>query len=272
MAFLQRNLDHLRKNNMPEINKCLISQGFGLNGNPSYAAAGQLGHTGIDEVCGYGTPVYALKKGWVYKILDANHPAMDGSGYWGVFMISEEDGQFCEWQVGHLSKILCNVGDRVEPWTVIGEEGNRGTVYTGGIQITKAMQDAGDQRASHRHWNKKILYRRDPIERENTGGQYVTAFSTERFPDAYQDENKYFYQVKDFRNGYNGSVDCMIDLDKGYAAINKHNIEIAEPTPEEKKIVEEGIKTVTWAMKYPVLWGMALNILKGLSALLGRKR
>lgn len=252
---------------MPEINKCLISQGFGQNANPLYAGAGQKGHTGVDEVCGYGTPVHALKKGLVYKIIDDIRPAADGSGYWGVFIISEENGVVCEWQVGHLSKILCKIGDVVEPWTIIGEEGNRGGVYSGGIQITKAMQDAGDKRGSHRHWNKKILKKKTYAQRDTEGGQYLTAV-TSMF-DAFQDSNGFFYQVQDFRNGYNGSVDCALDIDAGYKAINEHN---AEPTPEEIKVIEDGIKVVTWAMKYPSLYAFCMKVLQGLLAILGRKR
>ncbi len=252
---------------MDEVKKCFISQGFGQNANPLYAQAGQAGHTGVDEVCGYGTPVYALKKGTVYKILDADRPAADGSGYWGVFIIGDGP-ELCEWQVGHLSKILCKVGDQVEPWTVIGEEGNRGGVYAGGIQITKAMQDAGDRRGSHRHWNKKKLQRKTEAQRDVEGGQYLTVYNPV-MPEVYQDSSGFYYQVPDYRNGYNGSVDCATDLDAGYAAINKHRL---EPTPEEIKVVEEGIKVVTWAMKYPALYSFAMNILKGLAALLGRKR
>src|SRR5205085_1818435 len=156
------------------INKCAISQGFGANANPLYVGQGLKGHTGDDEVCGYGTPIYALKHGLVYKILDNLHPANDGSGYWAVFIISPyKDGKYCEWQVGHMSKILCQVGDIVEPWTIIAEEGNHGDVYFNGQKITKDMQDAGDKRGSHRHWNKKILVRQTLSERENDGGMHL---------------------------------------------------------------------------------------------------
>lgn len=269
MAFLLQSLFHLTQNKMPEINKCFISQGFAQNANPLYASAGQKGHTGVDEVCGYGTPVYALKKGWVYKILDDKRPALDGSGYWGVFIISE-DGGLCEWQVGHLSKILCKVGDQVEPWTIIGEEGNKGGVYAGGIQITKEMQDAGDRRGSHRHWNKKLLKKRTYEQRDVEGGQYLTVFSpsTPTLPDALQDGAGFFYQVQDYKNGYNGSVDCLTDIDAGYKAINEHNNQVS---PEVEKVVTDGIKVVTWAMKYPALYGFAMKILQGLAALIGKR-
>lgn len=255
---------------MTQVNKCLISQGFGLNGNPSYAAAGQTGHTGVDEVCGYGTPVYALKKGRVYKILDDRHPAGDGSGYWAVFIIAEgADGQWCEWQIGHLSKILCKDGDLVEPWTVIGEEGNHGKVYTGDIEITKAMQDAGDHRASHRHWNKKILKRQTFNQREEDGGVHLTTYGWE----AYRDPQGCYYQVQNYYNGYNGSVDPAGDLDIGYAAINAHlNPPEPELTPVEEKMVEDGIKVAQAAVKFPWLRALAMKILQGLASFLSTKK
>lgn len=252
---------------MSDIKKCFISQGFGENANVSYEGAGFKGHTGVDEVCGYGTPVYALKKGWVYKILDDKHPAGDGSGYWAVFIISQDaSGEWCEWQIGHLSKILCNEGDQVEPWTIIGEEGNHGTVFSGGIQITKAMQDAGDHRASHRHWNKKILKRQTFNQREDDGGVHLTTYGFE----AYRDPQFFFYQVQNPNNGYNGSVNPAADIDLGYAAVNDHlNTQL---TPEEEKTVEDGIKVAQAAVKYPWLRALALKILQGLADFLSKKK
>lgn len=211
----------------PEVKKCGIAQVFGANANPLYAGQGFKGHTGVDEACGYGTDIYALKHGVVYKIIDADHPANDGSGYWAIFIISPDvDGKYCEWQIGHVSKIFCKVGDVVEPWTIVGQEGNHGSVYYGSTLITKAMQDAGDHRGAHRHWNKKILVRQTLNERENNGGMHLTSYTGD-----YKDADGYFYQVQDFRNGYNGSVDPMPDLDAGYKAVNDHFKGVTPPAP-----------------------------------------
>lgn len=215
---------------------CTRSQGFGLNMNPLYAKAGQKGHTGVDDTCGYGSKIYALKKGIVYKIIDDKHPAQDGSGYWGVFMISQEsDGRFCEWQIGHCSKIYVKVGDVVNPWDFIGEEGNRGGVYYGGIQITKAMQDAGDRRGAHRHYNKKFLKPMTEVERDTFRGAFLTDFSTQFPPIIHRDDQDRVYGVIDTYNGYNGSVDCAKDIDDGRKLVDAHFAQpavIATTTPE----------------------------------------
>ena len=248
-------------------NKCAIAQVFGANANPMYAAAGQKGHTGVDEHCGYGSEIYALKRGWVYKILDKDHPANDGSGYWGVFIIAQEsDGTFSEWQVGHCSKIFCAVGDPVEPWTLIAEEGNRGGVYEGNVQITKVMQDAGDHRGSHRHWNKKPLRRQTEVQRDAEGGMHLTNWGPSG--QVYEDKQGFVYQVLNYKNGYNGSVDPMKDIDDGYAAINNRGQEL---TTEESKVVEDGIRVAGEALKTPSKWEAALGLLRTLSEYLKAK-
>ena len=194
---------------------CKRTQGFAQNLNPLYALAGQRGHTGVDDTCGYGSKVYSLKHGRVYKILDANRPARDGSGYWAIFLICQEpDGRYFEWQIGHMSKFYVNVGDVVEPWQFLGEEGNRGGVYQGGIQITRGMQDAGDTRGSHRHYNKKYLTRIHESQYDTAQGQFLTAYNPLTV-EAYKDSENYLYIVDNHRNGYNGSVDCAKDVDEG---------------------------------------------------------
>ncbi len=230
---------------------CKRTQGFGDNANPLYAGAGQKGHTGVDDTCGYGSKVYSLKKGFVYKILDREHPAKDGSGYWGVFMISEENGQYFEWQIGHLSKIYCRVGDVVNPWDFIGEEGNRGGVYAGSVLITPAMQEAGDKRGSHRHYNKKLLTRVHESQFENKTGQWLTAYS--ETVALYKDSENYLYSVNDFRNGYNGSVDCAKDIEEGRKNVEAHFATPPQHTPEVLEILKKNLKQQILDLMYELL-------------------
>lgn len=221
------------------MSKCTRTQPFGANSNPIYLSSGMKGHTGVDDSCGYGSKVYALKKGVVYKILDREHPARDGSGYWCVFMISEENGKFVEWQIGHLSKIYCKVGDIVEPWDFIGEEGNRGRVFSGNIQITKAMQDAGDKRGAHRHYNKKYLTQ----TKEIGNNIYLTQWTPDGvMPIVYTDTAGFHYIVDNANNGYSGSVDCGKDIDDGRKLVEQHSTPplvppvISKPDPTTKQL------------------------------------
>lgn len=208
------------------MSKCTRSQGFGLNLVNFYAQAGQTGHTGVDDSCGYGSKIYALKEAIVYKILDDQHPANDGSGYWGIFMIAKEpDGRLTEWQIGHCSKIYVKPGDIVKPWDIIGEEGNKGRVAQDGVEITKAMQDAGDRRGSHRHYNKKYLVKLTEEARDVHRGQILTVFSKNWPPEFYRDEEGYTYGVVDYYNGYNGGVDCAADIDNGRKLVEMHSEE-----------------------------------------------
>lgn len=216
---------------------CKTTQGFGGNANPTYASEGQKGHTGVDSTCGYGSKVYSLKNGTVYKILNKEHPARDGSGYYGVFMICREpDGRYFEWQIGHLSKIYCKIGDKVNAWDFIGEEGNRGIVYSGGVQITKAMQDAGDKRGSHRHYNKKYLARLPEV----TNRPYLTMFTPISQPPAlYRDPEGFYYATEGVNNGYGGSVDCAKDIEDGRKFVEQH---LATPPSTPLPMLEKSEK------------------------------
>ncbi len=217
---------------------CKTTQGFGANANSAYANSGMKGHSGVDETCGYGSKIYALKKGVVYKILDKTHPARDGSGYWGVFIISQEkNGRFSEWSIGHLSKIYVKVGDVVNPWDFIGEEGNRGKVFFNGIEITRSMQDAGDTRGSHRHYNKKILTKLMSI----VNRVYLTEWTAPAVqPIIYKDKEGCFYAVDNAENGYSGSVDCAIDIADGRKDVENYFAVSPTPLPMVEKPVSTG--------------------------------
>lgn len=181
---------------------CRETQGFGQNANSSYAGYGFKGHTGYDESCGYGSTIVAYKTGIVYKIIDDQHPANDGSGYWAVCMLVWENGEWSEWQYGHCSEILVKEGQWVLAGDDIAKEGNRGRVFAGGREITLAMQKAGDKRGSHRHIQKRPVERVDSNE---SRGQYLTAWSP-GIPSAYRDVEGFYYKVKYPNNGYAGCV------------------------------------------------------------------
>lgn len=242
------------------MNKGTITQGFGQNKNAIFYQS--CGHTGVDEVQGYGSPICALKYGHVYKILDNMRPANDGSGYWGIFIIAKEkDGSYSEWQIGHPSKILCKVGDKVEPWTVVGEEGNRGQVFSGGRVITKAEQDAGVKDGSHRHWNKKKLIRRSAFEHDRLPGPFLTQFGPVMAH--YRDEEGYYYEIVDARNSCNGSVDPMKDLDEGYKVVS-------ERFKAEIKVLQTSLEVASKAAQYPLLAGPVQGLINMVVAALKR--
>ena len=71
--------------------QCKITQPFGANALTTYAQGGLKGHTGIDNSCGYGTPIYSYYDNeYVYKVLTKENPANDGSGFTGVFTLVEQ--------------------------------------------------------------------------------------------------------------------------------------------------------------------------------------
>jgi hypothetical protein len=182
--------------------QCTEGQPFGGNYNESYAASGLKGHTGQDWGCGFGTPIHTPFAGLVYKVLTKENPSSDGSGFTGVFMLVDNGLESFEWLVGHCDPTV-KVGDQVNVGDVIGTEANHGTVFAGNIQITLAMQAAGDQRGHHRHEQKRPY-----MKTKSLSG---VALSIEG-GGMYRDADGFYYQVFDYKNGFNGCVDPSLPV------------------------------------------------------------
>ena len=179
---------------------CIITQGFGENANAAYKGAGLKGHSGIDENCGWGTPIYPIVRMYVYKVLDGVvQKSYDGSGFTGVFGV-DADGN--EWLYGHCDT-AASEGSWYETTDIIGYEANHGPVYEGGVEITLAEQKAGDQRGHHRHVQKR------PCDLVAA----LVGVPLYRYGWVPLILNGKYYQVKDYNNGYNGCVDFTIPPD-----------------------------------------------------------
>lgn len=184
---------------LPQIGTgCVEGQGFGQNANPSYHTDGLIGHTGIDVACGYGSPIQALCDGYVYSLFPIDHPASDG--YTAVFTLVTTPLETFEFSYGHVSEIDCSIGQSVRAGQVIAKEGNHGTVYSGNILITLAMQAAGDQRGHHRHYQKRPVIKTSLIRGE--------VLQDAKGP--YNDGS--YYQIYDYDNGFNGCIDWTLPL------------------------------------------------------------
>ena len=180
---------------------CTTTQGFGENANPFYKGDGLKGHTGIDIVCGSYSSIQPKMRFYVYKVLNGTTQiASDGSGFTGVFGIDEENN---EWLYGHCIPIA-EEGRWYETWETIGYESNKGRVYSGGIEITKSMQDAGDTRGHHRHIQKRECEKVSELTKiplYKYGGEPL------------QIDGKYI-QIIDYNNGFNGCVDWSKDAER----------------------------------------------------------
>lgn len=171
---------------------CVEGQKFGENLNGSYVAGGLKGHSGLDFSCGFGSPIISPFDGYVYKVLTPKRPASDG--FTGVFMLVDNGIESFEWLVGHCDPTVAP-GMNIKKGDVLGTEANHGTVYSGNIRITLAMQAAGDQRGHHRHDQKRPYMRT----------KNLTGVSLSIEDGMYYDG--YYYQVWDYYNGYNGCID-----------------------------------------------------------------
>lgn len=189
-------------NALPELlsQGCLEGQGFSQNFNPSYHAGGLLGHTGIDVDCGWASPIASLTNGLVYSTHPVNQPANDG--YTAVFVITQTPLETFEFSYGHVSEIDCQIGQQVKTGDIIAKEGNHGTVYVGNRLITLAEQAAGDHDGHHRHYQKRPVFKTKRLQ--DVGLQDAQG--------TYRDQEGFYYEVYDYKNGFNGCVDWSLPL------------------------------------------------------------
>lgn len=182
---------------------CVVGQGFGANANPLYASDQLLGHPGVDDSCGWGTPVKAPYPGRVLKVLTPEHPANDGSGYTAVAWLVDDGIECFEWTEGHLTPSV-TAGIDLHRGDIIGTEANHGQVYSGNIPITLAMQKAGDQRGHHRHSQKRPVM---AVRSTTPSGTYLTSQNASPYYDG-----TFYYQVVSPRNGYAGCISPLAPL------------------------------------------------------------
>lgn len=182
------------------MNQCTEGQPFAKNYNPSYALGGLIGHTGIDEGCGYGTPIFSVHDGFVYKVLTPANPANDGSGFTGVFMIVDDGLECFEWLVGHCDPQITE-SSYVAKGTQIGTEANHGEVYSGNMRITLAMQKAGNHEGAHRHYQKRPVM---PVAKTDGAHSYLSGSA--QSPYRYGGD---YFQIFNYNNGFNGCTNPM---------------------------------------------------------------
>lgn len=179
-------------------NTCIEAQRFAGNSVSYYKDHGLTGHTGIDVVCGYGHEILSPYDGYVYKVMTQEHPAWDGSGYTAVCMIVDDGVELFEYQAGHCNPTVTE-GTYVKKGDVIGTEANHGLVWSVGVQITYAMQKAGDTRGSHTHHQKRPV-----IKVKKNNGYLLTVYNT---GDPFKDKEGYSYEY-----GYDALLGCVDPL------------------------------------------------------------
>lgn len=183
---------------------CFQGQPFGENYNDAYKKSGLAGHTGEDWSCGWHSPIYSEYDGIVYKVLDKDHPANDGSGFTGVFMIVDNGIECFEWLEGHCDPAVA-VGQAVKRGDLLGYEANHGMVFSGNVQITLDMQAAGDQRGHHRHVQKRPV---KPVKKYEW--PCLSAGSDQN--GSYLSPEGFYYRYWDPQNGFNGCVDPSLPV------------------------------------------------------------
>jgi len=198
----------------PDPLQCPIGQGFGQNFNESYR--GIKGHPAWDESCGYGSNIESYVDGWVYGVREPNKDKPND--YSSINMICETKTEIFEFVIGHVSEIDVKVNTRVSKGQVIGKEGNFGTVYSGNILVSESSKKRGSTRGSHRHVQKRPLYRVTEI---SPFRMYL--HTTEGI---YKDRLGFYYEYVFPHKDYAGCTDWTAPLFKKTLSIGSTGYEV----------------------------------------------
>jgi Putative peptidoglycan binding domain len=109
-----------------------------------------------------------------------------------------------EFQIGHVSEIDVVIGQTVKKGDIIGKEGNHGPVFSGLTPITLAMQKAGDHRGSHRHLQKRPVYK---VRTTSVDKEYLQPHGG-----PYRSADGFYFEYVSPKNGYDSCVDWTLPL------------------------------------------------------------
>lgn len=213
-----------------------ISQGFGKNFNHFYAAQGLKGHTGIDFVVPYDTPIPSAVDAYCYSILNKGNPNL--ARYRGVFTIVDESDFSYEVSYGHCNKMFAEVGNVYETGKALATIGNSGDVFSFGKEVSTAEKQAGSKKGAHLHFQVRKLKR---VPMTNAGKQYILD-SKGLFS-----RNGMLYEVVDYNNGYHGCIDPAQLFGDDLSASDKIAILAAES--QASGDTEKGrMSTILWKL------------------------
>jgi murein DD-endopeptidase MepM/ murein hydrolase activator NlpD len=191
--------------------KFVKTQGFGQNATSTYKASGLLGHTGLDTSAGFSAKIYACIGGYVHEVSNKENPNPERGR--AVKVLYEESGVCYEIGYHHLDHIEVEEGQIIKTGDFIGTEGNTGNVYSSGQYVTKEMRLNGSKAGAHLHLEIKLLKK---VEKKESGKTYLkNGVKVDGF----------YYEVVEFKNGYNGCIDPeQFFIDKGPKEIKVNKI------------------------------------------------
>jgi murein DD-endopeptidase MepM/ murein hydrolase activator NlpD len=184
----------------------IMTQGFGANATSIYRSDGLLGHTAQDWSEAWEAPIYASCDAYVYSVGNKDNPIP--SAYRAVYTIVDDAGVSYEVSYGHCSDMYAKVGQYVKQGDVIATEGNFGSVFSNGVEVTNAMRLAGSQAGHHVHWQVRLL-KKIPKKEWSVKNNYL------RDQNGKVERDGCYYEIPDYENGFHGCIDPEPFIVKG---------------------------------------------------------
>ena len=208
----------------------ILTQGFYENANDWYVTHGMIGHGGYDYVTYYDDKVLFAEDGYVYKIVNKD---ADLSKFRAVFQLVElENDYILELCYGHANKIYCSNG-YYECGMDCMSEGNTGDVWSGGGKVSVEAREKGSKAGTHLHLQGRICKK---VKDYSSGFYYLS--SQEDETKAYKDDDKYFYRICDYNNGFNGCVPLTFSRYAGDSTIYRKIIELMKQVVKTLKLMQ----------------------------------
>lgn len=178
-----------------------VTQRFGENKNNSYSASGLLGHTGIDVVAPYDTPIYSAVVAPIFRYINFGAPVR---AYRALYQVVDFPDRSLEISYGHCNRKLDGTGTDTSPICTMG---NSGDVYSDGVYVNPEVRDKPPHPGTHLHFQVRELvkdgsYNMSAPDQNGKARQYIYHSDGTPFM-----RNGFFYRITDYWNGYNGCID-----------------------------------------------------------------
>jgi len=178
-----------------------ITQGFGLNLTGAYNAIGLKGHTGIDVIAPYDTPIIPAVLAPIYRAINFGAPIRS---YRAIYQIVDTALYSYEVSYGHCNQKLSGSGLDGSPIATVG---NSGDVYENGVYVNPEARSTPPYRGTHLHFQVRKLVRTMDVDmKKGDKNGRIRQF-------IYNSDGTLFrrdglaYEVEDYWNGFNGCVE-----------------------------------------------------------------
>ena len=185
------------------IKKGIISQKYVENPALYQSRFGINWHNGVDIVSFHGDELLCCEDFIPYKIFDLKAGSVSKGFGFNALTKPDDKGICREWIYWHtMSNLKFSLDKLVQQGEVVGYEGNSGSIFSNGVEVSDNLKGVSPYFGTHLHWGKRL------VKKTKTPTGDVLAGVDGKL---YQDSQGFYYEVLNFNNGVKGFIDPMKD-------------------------------------------------------------